>query len=383
MKRTFFIVGMMLILLASVIYAGLYFGIKGAVKKQIKKVDVKVREEKEMEKEFQDTKEKLREVIEELQDAEQERASGNANIEDVKAGKTFSRTGQVGLTGTMPTQTLSADTDTVNAGYYEAATLSTVDPDLAAANIKKDVCIFGSTGTLSGAVAGSATESDILSPKTADIDGDGVLETGTMPTQTLSAANETVSAGYYAATTLSAVDADLTEENIADGVVIFGKTGTMTGGAVPDTGQTTSYGTGDDADYNPAGTQMSYTDNGDGTITDNLTGLMWLKDTNNYNSGNTQNWTSALSGCESFTYATHTDWRLPNMKELFSIIKFEGAAPFINTTYFLNTVSGYYWTSTTYVPSDGNAVIVNFSNGDVSNDSKTTVYYVRPVRGGP
>jgi len=238
--------------------------------------------------------------------------------------------------------------------------------------------------------AGSMTtiaEADVKSGKTFIKRGGGQMtfSTGTMATQSLSADNETVSAGYYAATTLSAVDADLAAENIASGVTIFGKVGTMSGGCVPDTGQTTSYtGTfGEDHDYQPADTQMSYTDNGDGTITDNRTGLMWLKDANNYNSGGTQTWEAALSGCEGFSYATYTDWRLPNAKELFSIVKFEGAAPFIDTTYFLNTQSNYYWTSTTYVPNTGYAMIVAFNYGIVSNGSKTTAYYVRPVRAGP
>ncbi|PKM99065.1 MAG: hypothetical protein CVU78_08215, partial [Elusimicrobia bacterium HGW-Elusimicrobia-2] len=155
---------------------------------------------------------------------------------------------------------------------------------------------------------------------------------------------------------------------------------------LPDTGQTTGYTAtaGEDNDYNPSATQMSYTDNGDGTITDNRTGLMWLKDASNYNSGGAQTWKTALSGCEGFSYAGYSDWRLPNRRELFSIVKFEGvAAPFINTTYFLNTVSGAYWTSTTYVPGGTDAMAVCFNNGSVIGYSKTGDRYVRPVRGGP
>jgi len=154
---------------------------------------------------------------------------------------------------------------------------------------------------------------------------------------------------------------------------------------LPDTGQTTSYTDtfGEDHDYQPSATQMSYTDNGDGTTTDNRTGLMWLKDANNYNGGGTQTWEGALVGVSTFTYATYDDWRLPNVKELDSIVKFEGVAPFIDTTYFLNTVSGDYWTSTTYVPTTTHAMIVNFGSGRVVDNGKTGAYYVRPVRGGP
>ena len=237
--------------------------------------------------------------------------------------------------------------------------------------------------------AGSTTtiaEADVKTGKTfiKRNGGQMTFSTGTMATVALAAGANSYPAGYHAGeASLTAVDADLAEENIASGVTIFGVAGTMTGGCVPDTGQTTSYGTGDDADYNPTGTQPSYTDNGDGTTTDNRTGLMWLKDDNNYNSGGTQAWTAALSGCESFTYATYTDWRLPNANELFSIVEQEGTAPFINATYFPNTESNYYWTSTTYVPATTYALGVVFNVGGVYYTNKTNAYSVRPVRGGP
>ena len=157
-------------------------------------------------------------------------------------------------------------------------------------------------------------------------------------------------------------------------------------GELPDTGQTTSYTEtfGEDSDYQPSAAQMSYTDNGDGTVTDNRTGLMWLKDANNYNSGATQTWEEALSGCESFSYVGYSDWRLPNRRELFSIVKFEGSAPFIDTTYFLNTASSWYWTSTTFLTQGyPTALVVYFNDGRVRKGFQTGVCYVRPVRGGP
>jgi len=155
---------------------------------------------------------------------------------------------------------------------------------------------------------------------------------------------------------------------------------------LPDTGQTTSYTDtfGEDHDYQPSATQMSYTDNGDGTITDNKTGLMWLKEGNYPFNGatSTGTWEQALTYCEGLSYAGYSDWRLPNRRELFSIVKFEGAAPLINTTYFLNT-QGCYWTSTTFVPGTSAAVFVAFGGGYVVADGKTNACYVRPVRGGP
>ena len=74
---------------------------------------------------------------------------------------------------------------------------------------------------------GSATASDILQDKSADIDCDNFAEAGTIVTQTLSPANDTVNAGYYAATTLSTADTDLAAGNIKSGVTIFGVAGTF------------------------------------------------------------------------------------------------------------------------------------------------------------
>ena len=83
--------------------------------------------------------------------------------------------------------------------------------------------------------SGDASVGDILSGQVAWVDGQAV--TGTIPTQTLSASTGAVAAGYYNATTLSSVDSDLTAANIADGVQVFGLTGSLTsGGGYPGTG---------------------------------------------------------------------------------------------------------------------------------------------------
>jgi hypothetical protein len=130
-------------------------------------------------------------------------------------------------TGTTVTpKELTAANDTVEAGYYEATTLSTVDPDLNSDNIKTGVTIFG--------VVGAADVQDIADADLTIAEAptgkkfyavSGGVKTGT-GTKTLSAANDTVDAGYYAATTLSAVDADLAAGNIKAGETIFGVLGT-------------------------------------------------------------------------------------------------------------------------------------------------------------
>ena len=155
---------------------------------------------------------------------------------------------------------------------------------------------------------------------------------------------------------------------------------------LPKTGQTISYVTGDDGTYQkgyPA-TGAKFTDNGDGTITDNATGLMWAKDGNGAgcNNGNGVAWPAALTWAGGLNFAGHSDWRLPNVKELMSIVDHDESAPAVDTTFFPNTQSNYYWSSTTFADYTGNAWFVYFYNGYVNNVNKDITYYVRAVRGG-
>jgi len=166
---------------------------------------------------------------------------------------------------------------------------------------------------------------------------------------------------------------------------------------LPDTGQTASYtGTfGEDHDYQPAAVQPSYTvlnPVGISSVTvDNRTGLMWVTNPRT-DAGFTgvQTWESALTSCTvtmngGSGYANYTDWRLPNVRELMSIVDYGAdAAPRINPTAFPGTVSSYYWTSTTYLPTTTRAWYVTFNNGYVGiTTNKTSYYYVRCVRAGP
>ena len=101
----------------------------------------------------------------------------------------------------------------------------------------------------------------------------------------------------------------------------------------------------------------SFKDNGDGTVIDSATGLQWMQ----ADSGAGKNWQEALAYCEGLSLANHTDWRLPNAKELHSIVDYSNAPdtngkPAIDTDYFSSTSikneNGvddwpFYWTSTT------------------------------------
>lgn len=77
---------------------------------------------------------------------------------------------------------------------------------------------------------------------------------------------------------------------------------------------------GQDAMY--LGHAPDYEDNGDGTVTDLVTGLMWQQDP-----GAKMTWDAAVAGAASFSQASHDDWRLPTIKELYSLILFTGLDP--------------------------------------------------------
>jgi len=95
----------------------------------------------------------------------------------------------------------------------------------------------------------------------------------------------------------------------------------------------------------------NFVDNGDDTVSDNATGLMWSQDDN----GETINWEAALAYTEVATTADYDDWRLPNAKKLQSIADYSGVFPAINTSMFnltklTNIMSQtdypFYWSST-------------------------------------
>lgn len=161
---------------------------------------------------------------------------------------------------------------------------------------------------------------------------------------------------------------------------------------IVDTGQTSFYGDtnneisepnfgedyyGQDAQY--SGIQPAYQDNGDGTVTDMNTGLMWQKSF----APDRYDWANAMSYADNLTLAGHDDWRLPTIKELYSLMGFYGdinsLTPYIDTTYFdfeyPDTSQGYriidaqYWTSTQYVgkvmDDREGAFGVNFADGRI------------------
>jgi len=125
----------------------------------------------------------------------------------------------------------------------------------------------------------------------------------------------------------------------------------------------------------------SYTDNGNGTVTDTSTGLMWRQ----AGSSNEMTWEQALTYCENMDFGGYTDWRLPTINELRSLVDYSRHHPAINTTYFPipNAVSLSYWSSTTFAHPTGSAYGVSFYHGyGGGGDKDGSRLYVRAVRGG-
>jgi hypothetical protein len=168
---------------------------------------------------------------------------------------------------------------------------------------------------------------------------------------------------------------------------------------VPKTGQATSYATGDDGDLEKGVTWPNprFTDNGDGTVTDNLTGLIWLKNANCFG---IKTWDNALSDCNGLNTGECglTDgsqagaWRLPNLFELESLRDMQYYGPVLSNAAgagqwqeddpFINVQSDGYWSSTTLANYTGVAWLVHMDVGSVVGDYKHDPYYVWPVRGG-
>ncbi len=134
----------------------------------------------------------------------------------------------IGVNGIQVKQALIDTSSTVNKGVYNATLLETVDSDLATANIKSGITLFGKAGStdVRDSTDANAAITDVKDSKTFYAGG-GARKTGTMPTVTLDPINDIVAAGYYAATTLHDVDGNLAVGNIKSGVTIFGFLGTL------------------------------------------------------------------------------------------------------------------------------------------------------------
>lgn len=156
------------------------------------------------------------------------------------------------------------------------------------------------------------------------------------------------------------------------------------------TGQTNVFYVGDDGDTQNGEPSPSprFTDHEDGTVSDHQTGLMWTKNADP--PGASRKWSGALDYCAAMnsgpgTYG-YTDWRLPNLRELESLLDYGQYGPALPSDHPFTNVrvdSYYYWSSTTHTINTGYAWFVGLAAGNVGSVIKSGNYYVWPVRDGP
>ncbi len=207
--------------------------------------------------------------------------------------------------------------------------------------------------------------------------------------------------------------------NVAEGKTYWGLTsgqwGLKSGSMLPTvgvsrTGQTTGYGPGDDGDLQKGVVWPNprFTDNNNnGTVTDNLTGLIWLKNANCMDmvggiakSSGRLTWADALTwsnnlatgNCGLTDGSTAGQWRLPNVREMQSLPDYgffspalcntDGSAKWSEGAPFTGVQSDYYWSSTTFASSTNTAWHVDLSAGGVYQNDKNVTDLVWPVRGG-
>jgi hypothetical protein len=231
------------------------------------------------------------------------------------------------------------------------------------------------------------------------------------------------SADYYTSTTFNGQPTHVAwHVSMADGsVTVFGSwkssggynvwpvRGGEWGGVVqlPRTGQTKCYdsadavipctNTGQDGDklMGAAWPMPRFVDNGNGAVTDNLTGLIWLKNATCFGA---TSWVDALNDsnnlfgnnyqCSLNDGSMAGDWRLPNINELESLMDMQSSYPVISRSAPFSNVSGYqFWSSSTVTGGTNTAWSINMAFGSVDNVDKTTINApfsnnVWPVRGG-
>ena len=131
-----------------------------------------------------------------------------------------------------------------------------------------------------------------------------------------------------------------------------------------------------------------FVDNGDGTATDALLGLVWMRcsvgqtwvDETCIGSASKLTWQKALQAAHGYTYAEKSGWRVPNMKELASLTERSCVRPAINELFFPDTSSDAYWTSTPSVVDPKRAWVITFSNSSNSLKDKNLFVFMRLVR---
>jgi hypothetical protein len=256
-------------------------------------------------------------------------ATGDAVASEVLAGKTFSNETATGLTGTMPNRgavsiTPGTSAQTIEAGYHNGAGAVAGDADLVTGNIRAGATIFGVAGKTEvvDTSSGDAVAGDLLNDKKVWVDGAEI--TGTRPPC-----------------------------------------------PVPWTGVA--------GDSGVAWPDPRFVDNGDNTITDMLTGLMWLK---NSNPNGNATWANQITYCADLTTGGHTDWRMPNIKEFVTLLDYSPVSTKLPAGHpFTNASTQVFHLDAEMPHSTTNSMTATLQYGSLSGEAKTQSRAVWPVRG--
>lgn len=138
----------------------------------------------------------------------------------------------------------------------------------------------------------------------------------------------------------------------------------------------------------PSNPDIVYGNNGDGTVTDLHSGLMWKRCAQGQSgtacSGTaaTMAWADAQAAAQASTFAGYSDWRLPSFRELESLVEDCRSQPAINGAYFPNTGSSIFWSGSPYPQYPNYAWGMSFNYGNGYSNVRSSLYRVRLVRGG-
>lgn len=132
----------------------------------------------------------------------------------------------------------------------------------------------------------------------------------------------------------------------------------------------------------------NFTDNKDGTVTDVVNRLMWMQCSvgQTWDNGDCEGdadeltWQQALVYAHGFTFAGKTGWRVPNVKELETLVERRCERPSIVTSLFPSTRSDDYWTSTPAAQDPARAWVIAFFNGSNAVKDKQLFVFTRLVR---
>jgi len=311
-------------------------------------------------------------------------AGGTAAAGDMLSGKTAYVNGNR-VTGSVAageniTGTNGSKTITIPNGLYSGSTTATAgDTNLVAGNIKSGVSIFGTAGNVVQAT-GNAGSCDVVAGKVFSTKWSSGL-TGTMlnrgngRTITPGTVDQILANGYWESDNTVIGDTKLVAGNIKSGVSIFGIKGNLAGGV--------SYKC--KGNSSPLG---RWCDNGDGTVTDTSTALVWLRYAD---WGGSSNWSSAFARaalCAQGDTSTglsdgsgYGDWRLPTLAELKAITSGIEYISSSSMYKFTGVQPEYYLTATTYLDNTDYEFNVSLKSGTFNTGNKTgTSHRVWPVR---